>query len=105
MKLVPLGLSCLAILAHLALHNNGELAKYIQIKLIVSVLATIPLVMLPATTMLLHGSLSEAVKGKSGERRSPMTLQIVTMAGAMATVGVFGLWAAVSPNSETCGRS
>jgi hypothetical protein len=73
-KLVPLGLACLATLGHLAYHNNGEQIDHV-----------------------LHGHLSDAIKGRTGEKRSPMTLHIVTIAGAIATVGVLGLWAAVRP--------
>jgi hypothetical protein len=57
----------------------------------------LPLALLAGTTTLLHGRLSGAMKGKSGERRSPMTFPIVTLAGGMSTAGVMGLWAGVSP--------
>jgi hypothetical protein len=66
-------------------------------RLTLSVIATLPLVLLSSTTTLLHGRLSGAMKGKSGERKSPMTFSIVTLAGAMSTAGVMGLWAGVSP--------
>jgi len=60
------------------------------------VLATLPLVLLSGTTTLLHGRLSGAVKGSSGERRSSSTFSIVTLAGAMSAAGVMGLWTMVS---------
>ena len=60
------------------------------------VLATLPLALLSVTTTLLHGRLSGAVKGSSGERRSQMTFPIVTLAGAMSAAGVMGLWTVVS---------
>jgi hypothetical protein len=65
------------------------------------VFATLPLAMLLGTTALLHGRLSGAVKGSSGERRSQMTFSIVTLAGAMSAAGVLGLWTIVSVNLST----
>jgi hypothetical protein len=66
------------------------------------VLATLPLALLSGTTTLLHGRLSGATKERSGERRSPLTFSIVTLAGAMSAAGVMGLWAMVGLSISAC---
>ena len=96
MKLVPLGLACLTILWQLASQNNSERDQESKDALTFSVLTTIPLLMLSAVTVLLHGRLSSAVSGGSGERRSSLTFGIVTMAGGISAAGVLAMWLVVS---------
>lgn len=61
--------------------------------------------MLTATTTLLHGPLSKAMKERSGERRSAMTFSVVVLAGTMSSVGVLALWTVVSIPSSVRIRS
>jgi hypothetical protein len=65
-------------------------------KLTYSAIAAIPLVMLSAATVLLHGPLSNALAGRNGERRSPLAFPVVVIAAALGVIGILSMWATVS---------